>query len=100
MRNYGQIEPALKLFEDGQISGSKLREVLCAWADGKPFKLPEADSELANYRMLFSDAMKRSSQLEEGLRRALKIIDGPYRDKAGLPPSTHPAVDDLRALIE
>jgi hypothetical protein len=46
-------------------------------------------------------AMKlRIAELEAALRRALTIIDSPhYRDAAGVRPSAHPAVDEMRELL-
>lgn len=45
-------------------------------------------------------ARRRIDELETALRRALTIIDSPaYRDTAGMRPSAHPAVDDIRAVL-
>ena len=44
---------------------------------------------------------ERIAALEDALRRALTIIDCPhYRDIAGMRPNAHPAVDDIRALLD
>jgi hypothetical protein len=51
--------------------------------------------------LTLTEHRRRIAALEEGLRRALRIIDSPrYRDAAGLRPNAHPGVMDLRELVK
>lgn len=61
-RDYSGIEPALRMYQDGQISGGKLRECVSAWADGKSFKLPEPEGSPLNW----ADELQRAYRCIRG----------------------------------
>lgn len=75
--DYSLIEPALRMYERGQISGGKLRECLCAWADGKSFSVPEPDGMEVNYYDLYLAEYARSRELGVHLLNLLKYFGGP-----------------------